>query len=48
LEGDPKAIADRVAMRDTAADADGSKSSGPISEQTLAKAISVAKDIFMG
>lgn len=47
LESDPKAIADRVAMRDTAAEASGS-SSGPISEQTIAKAFSVAKDIFMG
>lgn len=47
LESDPKAIADRVAMRDTAAEAGGS-GSGPISEQTIAKAFSVAKDIFMG
>ncbi|ELR12508.1 clathrin adaptor complex small chain subfamily protein [Acanthamoeba castellanii str. Neff] len=47
LESDPKAIADRVAMRDTAAEASGG-SGGPISEQTIAKAFSVAKDIFMG
>jgi len=34
-------------MRDTAVEASGS-SGGPISEQTIAKAFSVAKDIFMG
>jgi hypothetical protein len=47
LESDPKAIADRVALQNTAAEAGGS-GSGPINEKHFAKAIAVAKDIFMG